>query len=73
MGTDHGWDAATFRKKSAREDGTGRIVENMCLGCDAYFEEHLGAQLQDLQEARRAKRSSRPAPKQKGKARTRLI
>lgn len=56
MGAEHGWDAATFRKKSAKEDGKGRIVENMCLGCDSYFEEHLGAQLRALQEARRAKR-----------------
>lgn len=56
MGQIHGWDAATFRKKSAKEDGKGRIVENMCLGCDAYFEEHLGAQLRALQETRRAAR-----------------
>lgn len=57
MGAEHGWDAATFRKKSAKEDGKGRIVENMCLGCDAYFEEHLGKELRALQAARKAKRS----------------
>ena len=56
MGAENGWDAATFRKKSAQADGKGRIVENMCLGCDAYFDEHLGAELRALQEARRAKR-----------------
>ncbi len=60
MGAEQGWDATTFRKKSAKEDGKGRIVENMCLGCDAYFEEHLGKQLQERQEARRAKRGSVP-------------
>ena len=54
MGAEQGWDAATFRKKSAKEDGKGRMVENMCLGCDAFFEEHLGKQLRALRERRLA-------------------
>lgn len=57
MGAGQGWDVAKFRKKSAKADGKGRIVENMCLGCDAYFEEHLGADLRALQNARLAKRA----------------
>ena len=52
MGVSAGWDAQTFRKKSAQMDGKGRKVENMCLGCDAFFAEHLAADL----EALRAKR-----------------
>ena len=54
MGAEQGWDAATFRKKSAKEDGKGRMVENMCLGCDAFFEEHLGKELRALRERRLA-------------------
>lgn len=58
MGLEHGWDAATFREKSAKKDGKGRVVENMCLGCDVYFEEHLGKALRDLQTERRARRKT---------------
>ena len=47
-----GWDAKTFRLKSSKADGKGRIVENKCLGCDSYFEEVLGAQLRELREKR---------------------
>lgn len=55
MGRAQGWDAAVFRQKSAKQDGKGRTVENMCLGCDAYFEEHLGKELRALQAARLGK------------------
>ena len=49
MGEAHGWDRAHFRAQSTAIDGTGRKVENMCLGCDAFFEEKLG---EDLRRAR---------------------
>lgn len=62
MGAHSGWNSETFRKKSNKADGTGRVVENMCLGCDAYFETHLGAELRTLQEARRVARGKRPVP-----------
>jgi len=52
MGSTAGWDKTTFRKKSAQKDGKGRVVENMCLGCDAFFEEHLSAQLRKLRDQR---------------------
>lgn len=55
MGIEQGWDAKTFRKKSAVLDGKGRIVENMCLGCDAFFEEHLGEELRRLRKERTGK------------------
>ena len=54
MGQSAGWDEKTFRLKSAKADGKGRIVENKCLGCDTYFEEVLGAQLRELREKRLA-------------------
>ena len=58
MGQSAGWDAKTFRLKSAKADGKGRIVENKCLGCDTYFEEVLGAQLRELREKRLAAKAS---------------
>ena len=54
MGQSVVWDEKTFRLKSAKADGKGRIVENKCLGCDTYFEEVLGAQLRELREKRLA-------------------
>ncbi len=59
MGVDQGWDTDTFRKKSAVTDGKGRVVENKCLGCDAFFEEHLGQTLRDLRQARVSKKISK--------------
>jgi len=59
MGLESGWDPITFRKKSAQADGKGNIVENKCLGCDAYFEEKLGTQLADLRAERLAAFHSR--------------
>ena len=58
MGQSAGWDAKTFRLKSAKADGKGRIVENKCLGCDTYFEEVLGAQLRELREKRLAAKAA---------------
>ncbi len=54
MGAEAGWDSATFRAKSVATDGTGREAANMCLGCDRYFEEILGPQLQTLRKTRLA-------------------
>jgi len=59
MGLEQGWDAETFRKKSAVNDGKGRLVENKCLGCDAFFEEHLGAELRALRKARVTKKAAK--------------
>ncbi len=52
MGKEQGWDPQTFRARSAQKDGKGRTVENMCLGCDAYFEEILGEALDNLRQTR---------------------
>ncbi len=54
MGLGDGWDRDTFFKKSHAKDGKGAIVVNKCLGCDAFFEAHLGSQLRDLQDKRLA-------------------
>ena len=58
MGLESGWDAKTFRLKSTKLDGKGRSVENMCLGCDSYFEDILGDQLAELRAQRLAKKST---------------
>ena len=58
MGQSTGWDEKTFRLKSAKADGKGRIVENKCLGCDTYFEEVLGTQLRELREKRLAAKAA---------------
>lgn len=56
MGESAGWSRDVFREKSAHQDGKGRIVENMCLGCDSFFEEHLGKTLEKLRQERLGKR-----------------
>ncbi len=59
MALEDGWSRETFRIWSAAIDGKGRRVENMCLGCDRYFEEKLGADLAALRAARLAARDAR--------------
>lgn len=59
MGLEAGWSRETFRRRSVAVDGAGRTVENMCLGCDRYFESRLGEDLRKLRDERL--RSSRKA------------
>lgn len=54
MGIQQGWSRDVFKAKSTATDGKGRQVANVCLGCDRYFEEHLGRQLAELRAARLA-------------------
>lgn len=58
MGEMDGLSRADFEKLSAAEDGKGRTLSNLCIGCDKYFEAKLGKQL----DALRAERISRKAP-----------
>jgi MoaA/NifB/PqqE/SkfB family radical SAM enzyme len=57
MGEENGWNREQFRLRSIAEDGTGNTVANMCLGCDAYFEEKLGSDLKALRSMRIAAKS----------------
>lgn len=61
MGLAAGWSREDFKARSAAIDGKGREVSNACLGCDRYFEEHLGAVLKDLRTARLAKKKAAQA------------
>ncbi|MEM9704758.1 MAG: SPASM domain-containing protein [Pseudomonadota bacterium] len=45
MGAEAGWSRETFRARSKTMMGNGASVENMCIGCDAYFEAHLSDEL----------------------------
>lgn len=47
-------DRDAFRAISSAVDGAGRTVENMCIGCDQYFERTLGPKLKALREERLA-------------------
>ncbi len=54
MGLAGGWSREVFRSRSTATDGKAREITNACLGCDRYFEEHLGAELKALRMARLA-------------------
>lgn len=51
-------DRTAFRAASSAVDGAGRTVENMCLGCDHFFESTLGPELRRLREERLALKAS---------------
>ena len=61
MGLATGWSREDFKARSTATDGKGRDVSNACLGCDQYFEEHLGADLKALRTARLAKKKAAQA------------
>lgn len=61
MGLAAGWSREDFKARSTAIDGKGREVSNACLGCDRYFEEHLGADLKDLRTVRLAKKKAAQA------------
>jgi hypothetical protein len=60
MGEAAGFSRAAFREASRRSDPTGRPMANVCLGCDAYFAQHLGAEVERIRAARLAKRRRGP-------------
>lgn len=52
MGLSLGWSVETFLEKSRTTDPKGRPYANLCIGCDRFHEEVLGARI----EAARARR-----------------
>jgi hypothetical protein len=52
MGLHDGWSREEFRRRSEKRDGAGRLLANVCLGCDRYFEERLGEDLRRLRTER---------------------
>ena len=41
MGIQHGWSVEKFLDKSKTTLPSGRVYENLCIGCDAFHEEVL--------------------------------
>jgi hypothetical protein len=54
MGEYAGWTRATFQARATQTDPTGRTMANVCLGCDAFFKEHLSAEITRLRAQRLA-------------------
>lgn len=52
MGEFAQWSRETFKARSHGVDGTGQPIANLCLGCDAFFEEKLGAVLREREAHR---------------------
>jgi hypothetical protein len=46
MGIGAGWSVETFLEKSRTVDPKGRPYANLCIGCDRFHEEVLGARIQ---------------------------
>lgn len=42
MGISHGWTVEKFLEKSTRRLPSGRVYQNLCLGCDRFHDEVLG-------------------------------
>lgn len=58
MGETVGWSRETFRENAVALDGKGREISNVCLGCDHFFEVHLGDKLKVLRADRLAKKKT---------------
>lgn len=67
MGITHGWTRGDFERRAEAADGAGVMRKNFCLGCDAFFEEKLGALLRARRAARLEARP--PAGPSQGKER----
>lgn len=48
MGIAHGWSVEAFLEKSAATLPSGRVYRNLCVGCDRFHEEVLGATTPEL-------------------------
>jgi len=52
MGETAGWSRDMFKDQSRIKDGLGQDIQNMCIGCDRFFEQVLSKQLIDLRRER---------------------
>jgi hypothetical protein len=58
MGEASGWSREKYREASRQRDPKGREMANVCLGCDAYFEQHLKGELEQLRARRLAQKTA---------------
>jgi len=56
MGLSHGWDAEKFIAESTTKTPKGDDYSNLCIGCDKFHVEVLGAALDEKRRDRRAQR-----------------
>ncbi|MGE0311894.1 MAG: SPASM domain-containing protein [Lautropia sp.] len=63
MGLAHGWDEARFNDASRTQLPDGTAYQNLCIGCDRFHDEVLGAVLAEAQARRRAGTPPAAAPK----------
>jgi hypothetical protein len=52
MGETLGWSRADYRAASHVTDPKGRAFANVCIGCDAFFQQTLGAELERIRATR---------------------
>lgn len=52
MGLATGWSRADYRAASHVTDPKGRAFANVCIGCDAYFRDHLAAEIARIRDLR---------------------
>ena len=58
MGLEYGWSREAFERRSETTDGNGAPFKNLCIGCDAFFKEKLGAILAERRKARLKKEAA---------------
>lgn len=58
MGLAAGWSRADYRARSTAIDPKGRTVANVCIGCDAFFKDRLGAELAAIRARRLSESAS---------------
>ena len=58
MGLASGWSREEYRAASHVADPKGRSFANVCIGCDAYFAQRLGGELERLRAERLARKLS---------------
>ena len=56
MGLEEGWTREKYREESIQRDPQGRQMQNVCLGCDAFFAKHLKGEIERLRADRLARR-----------------
>ena len=66
MGLEQGWTRSDFQEASRMTDPTGRPFANVCIGCDAFFRQHLASEIERIRVQRReaANASQRQASSQ---------
>jgi hypothetical protein len=52
MGLAAGWNRADFQAASTMIDPKGRTIENVCIGCDAYFAQTLASEIARIRDER---------------------